>query len=58
MKFKTVREGDQAVILNHLGQGRLVEGPERVSLRAVCLKSELFYHLHKRTTHSQIEEFR
>ncbi|XP_059172148.1 uncharacterized protein LOC131953132 [Physella acuta] len=32
MKFKTVREGDQAVILNHLGQGRLVEGPERVFL--------------------------
>ncbi|GFS26910.1 POU domain protein [Elysia marginata] len=32
MKFKTVREGEQAVILNHLGEGRLVVGPQRVFL--------------------------
>ncbi|KAH9509221.1 hypothetical protein Btru_046483 [Bulinus truncatus] len=32
MKFKTLTEGQQAVILNHLGQGRLVVGPERIFL--------------------------
>ncbi|RUS83910.1 hypothetical protein EGW08_008324, partial [Elysia chlorotica] len=32
MKFKTVREGEQAVILNHRGEGRLVVGPQRVFL--------------------------
>ncbi|KAK7481742.1 hypothetical protein BaRGS_00017689 [Batillaria attramentaria] len=32
MKFKTVREGQQAVILNHLGEGELVVGPKRVFL--------------------------
>ncbi|XP_076438429.1 uncharacterized protein LOC143277472 [Babylonia areolata] len=32
MKFKTVREGQQAVILNHMGEGRLVVGPQRVFL--------------------------
>ena len=31
MKFKTVREGEQAVIFNHLGEARLVVGPQRVS---------------------------
>ena len=31
MKFKTVCEGEQAVILNHRGEGRLVVGPQRVS---------------------------
>lgn len=31
MKFKTVREGEQAIILNHLGEGRLIIGPSRVS---------------------------
>ena len=31
MKFKTVREGQQAVILNHMGEGELVIGPKRVS---------------------------
>ena len=31
MKYKTIREGEQAVIYNHLGEGRLVVGPERVS---------------------------
>jgi len=31
MKFKTVLEGEQAVIFNHLGEGRLVVGPARVS---------------------------
>ena len=30
MKFKTVCEGEQAVILNHRGEGRLVVGPHRV----------------------------
>lgn len=32
MKFKTVREGQQAVILNHLGEGELIVGPKRVFL--------------------------
>ncbi|XP_053401267.1 uncharacterized protein LOC123549498 [Mercenaria mercenaria] len=32
MKFKTVLEGEQAVIFNHLGEGRLVVGPSRVFL--------------------------
>ena len=32
MKFKTVRDGQRALILNHLGQGRIVEGPQRVFL--------------------------
>lgn len=32
MKFKTVREGEQAIILNHLGEGRLIIGPSRVFL--------------------------
>ncbi|KAK3734747.1 hypothetical protein RRG08_059925 [Elysia crispata] len=32
MKFKTVCEGEQAVILNHRGEGRLVVGPHRVFL--------------------------
>ncbi|CAL1545425.1 unnamed protein product [Lymnaea stagnalis] len=32
MKFKTVREGEQAVILNHLGRGKLIVGPKRVFL--------------------------
>lgn len=32
MKFKTVREGEQAVIFNHLGEGRIVVGPQRVFL--------------------------
>ena len=31
MKFKTVREGQQAIILNHMGEGELVVGPKRVS---------------------------
>lgn len=30
MKFKTVLEGQEAVILNYLGEGRLVKGPQRV----------------------------
>lgn len=30
MKFKTVLEGEQAVIFNYLGEGRLVVGPARV----------------------------
>lgn len=32
MKFKTVREGQQAVILNHMGEGELVVGPKRIFL--------------------------
>lgn len=32
MKFKTVREGQQAVVYNHMGEGRLLEGPRRVFL--------------------------
>ncbi|XP_021369412.1 uncharacterized protein LOC110460686 [Mizuhopecten yessoensis] len=32
MKFKTVREGQQAVVFNHFGEGRLIIGPERVFL--------------------------
>lgn len=32
MKYKTVREGQQAVVYNHLGEGRLIIGPERVFL--------------------------
>lgn len=32
MKFKTVLEGQEAVILNYLGEGRLVKGPQRVFL--------------------------
>ncbi|KAL8600288.1 hypothetical protein ACOMHN_060906 [Nucella lapillus] len=32
MKFKTVREGQQAVIFNHRGEGELVVGPKRVFL--------------------------
>lgn len=32
MKFKTVLEGEQAVIFNYLGEGRLVVGPMRVFL--------------------------
>ena len=35
MTFKTVQEGEQAVILNHLGEGRLIVGPSRVSGIAV-----------------------
>ena len=31
MKFKTVQEGEQAVVLNNLGEGRLITGPSRVS---------------------------
>ena len=31
MKFKTVRDGEQVIILNHLGEGRLIVGPSRVS---------------------------
>jgi hypothetical protein len=40
MKFKTVREGQQAVILNHMGEGRLVEGPHRV---CIDLKTTCFF---------------
>lgn len=32
MKFKTVLEGQEAVILNYLGEGRLVKGPQRVCI--------------------------
>ncbi|CAH1797641.1 unnamed protein product [Owenia fusiformis] len=32
MKYKTVREGEQAVVLNYLGEGRLLVGPARVFL--------------------------
>lgn len=32
MKFKTILEGEQAVIFNHLGEGRLLVGPARVFL--------------------------
>ncbi|KAJ8316481.1 hypothetical protein KUTeg_006495 [Tegillarca granosa] len=32
MKFKTIREGQQAVVFNHLGEGRLIVGPSRVFL--------------------------
>ena len=32
MKFKTVRDGQKAIILNHMGQGRILEGPQRVFL--------------------------
>ena len=31
LKYKTVREGEQAVIYDDLGEGRLIIGPERVS---------------------------
>ncbi|KAF6031156.1 hypothetical protein EB796_010514 [Bugula neritina] len=30
MKFKTVREGEQAVLFNYLGEGTLIKGPKRV----------------------------
>lgn len=36
MKFKTVLEGQEAVILNYLGEGRLVKGPQRVCI--TCTK--------------------
>ncbi|XP_022342646.2 uncharacterized protein LOC111136233 [Crassostrea virginica] len=32
MKFKTVRQGQEAVVYNHLGEGRLIKGPQRVFL--------------------------
>ncbi|XP_061198076.1 uncharacterized protein LOC133206165 [Saccostrea echinata] len=32
MKFKTVLEGQQAVVFNYLGEGRLIKGPQRVFL--------------------------
>ncbi|ESP00219.1 hypothetical protein LOTGIDRAFT_238660 [Lottia gigantea] len=32
MKFKTVREGEQALVYNHLGQSELIVGPQRVFL--------------------------
>ncbi|KAK2170014.1 hypothetical protein LSH36_5g17031 [Paralvinella palmiformis] len=32
MRFKTIREGEQAVIFNYMGEGRLVKGPVRVFL--------------------------
>ncbi|XP_048752374.2 uncharacterized protein LOC125663964 [Ostrea edulis] len=32
MKFKTVLEGQEAVIFNYLGEGRLIKGPQRVFL--------------------------
>ncbi|KAL5020118.1 hypothetical protein ScPMuIL_003010 [Solemya velum] len=32
MKFKTIREGEQAVIFNHMGEGTLMIGPKRVFL--------------------------
>ncbi|XP_013415569.1 uncharacterized protein LOC106177368 [Lingula anatina] len=32
MKFKTVPEGEQAVVFNHLGQGELLVGPQRIFL--------------------------
>ena len=32
MHYKTVREGQQALIVNHLGEGRVVIGPCRVFL--------------------------
>ncbi|XP_064650600.1 uncharacterized protein LOC135502048 [Lineus longissimus] len=32
MKFKTVREGEQALVFNHLGEGRLIKGPQRLFL--------------------------
>uniref|UniRef100_A0A2C9MA59 Band 7 domain-containing protein n=1 Tax=Biomphalaria glabrata TaxID=6526 RepID=A0A2C9MA59_BIOGL len=44
MKFKTVYEGQQAVVLNHLGQGKLVIGPERL-----FLFRERFYQLRSNT---------
>ncbi|KAK0069330.1 hypothetical protein Bpfe_001512 [Biomphalaria pfeifferi] len=44
MKFKTVSEGQQAVVLNHLGQGKLVIGPERL-----FLFRERFYQLRSNT---------
>lgn len=31
MKFKTVRQGQEAVVYNHLGEGRLIKGPQRVN---------------------------
>lgn len=38
MKFKTVREGEQAVVYNYLGEGNLVIGPERVRVFVVLSK--------------------
>lgn len=35
MKFKTVLEGQEAVILNYLGEGRLVKGPQRVCITKI-----------------------
>ncbi|KAK6173700.1 hypothetical protein SNE40_017106 [Patella caerulea] len=32
MKFKTVREGQQALVFNHLGESELIVGPKRVFL--------------------------
>lgn len=43
MKFKTVREGQQAVVYNNFGEGRLLEGPTRVFLYRERLK---FLKLH------------
>ena len=31
MKVKTVREGQKTVVYNNFGEGRLLEGPTRVS---------------------------
>ena len=30
--FKTILEGQQALVLNHLGEGKIVKGPARVSI--------------------------
>ena len=38
MGYETIKEGQQALIFNEQGQGRLVVGPRRVShVRFVCL---------------------
>ncbi|KAH3768884.1 uncharacterized protein LOC127844917 [Dreissena polymorpha] len=43
MKFKTVLEGEQAVIYNYLGEGKLVIGPQRVFLFRETLKKLVRY---------------
>ena len=33
MKFKTVKEGEQALVLDLNGQGTILEGPQRVNFK-------------------------
>ena len=46
MKFKTVREGQQAIILSHLGEGELVVGPKRVSSAHTTGLGQMLQHFY------------